>query len=230
MPLLLRPITSRDTLAWIRIRSLAYRGPTHDVLHGGRPIAESSIRAAAEDRKRDLLKPNTFHWKVVDSDLSPSEDDPPDNCGRTIAISAWSLCNVHVAGGDGKRDDKPTYAPPELRMDAIASLFGPLHAAQQDIMGTDSPYLMLSSLATHPLHQGRGAASMMLEWGLDEADRRGFAVYLDGTGIAKPLYERNGFGVVKEVEWDRKPWGGDGKDRHYCMVRKAKLRENGEGQ
>ena len=229
MSLSLLPIIPSDALSWIRIRSLAYYGPTHDVLHNG-PISESSIHGVAEDKKRDLIKPNTWHWKIVDTDLEPSADDPPDNGGRTIAISVWSVHNVKKEEGEEGSDEpatnpvvagdeKPGFLPPELRLDALTSLFGPLRAAQKEIMGISEPYFMLNSLATNPDYRGRGVARIMLDWGLEEADKRGMPTYLDATGLARPIYEKRGFVVVKGVEWDRVPWGGEGRDMHWCMLR-----------
>jgi WD repeat-containing protein 48 len=225
-------MTTEDTLSWIRVRALAYYGPTHDVLHSG-PIRESSIRGVAEDRKREIKKPNRWHWKVVDTDLEPSPDDPSDNGGRTIAISVWSLHNIQAGNRQDennetssvpaeKADDTPGFLPPELRLDALGSLFGPLRAAQASIMGTSTPYLMLNQLATHPDHQGRGAAKMMLDWGTQKADAEGLVTYLDSSVAGRPMYERRGFVLVKALEWDREPWGGEGKDWHGCMVRQPK--------
>lgn len=225
MPLELHPITPNDTLSWVRIRALAYYGPTHDVLHNGR-MRESSIRASAEDRKRELKKPNTWHWKIVDTDLEPSEDDPPANGGRTIAIAVWSMHNVTKGGSNEalsipaeKADDGPGFTPPELRVDAFASLFEPIRAAQEEIMGTSDPYFMLNSLATHPDHQGRGAAKLLLAWGLNKADTEDLVTYLDATSTGRPVYEKRGFKLVGASEWDRVPWGGQGKDWHGHMVR-----------
>lgn len=224
MPLILSPTRPSDTLSWARIRSIAYSGTTHDLLHSG-PICESSILRVAEDRKRELVKPNAWHWKVVDTDLEPSADDPLDNDGQIIAIAAWSLCNVGVKqeeSGDKeaeKADDAQPFTPPELRLDALSSLINPLRAAQKEIMGTEQPYLMLNSLATHPDQRGRGAAKLLLDWGLKKADSDGLVTYLDGTVMARPIYEKNGFKLVKDLEWDRVPWGGEGRDWLACMVR-----------
>jgi GNAT superfamily N-acetyltransferase len=228
MPLELSPITADDTLSWTRVRALAYYGPTHDVLHNGR-VSESSMRGAAEDRKRDLKKSNAWFWKIVDTSLEPSEDDPPHNGGRTIAIATWSMHNVKNEGSNEPAtnptvigDTKPAFMPPELRLDALGSLFGPLRGMQKEIMGTSEPYFMLNMLATHPEQQGRGAATLLLDWGMKKADEEGLVTYLDATGIAKPIYEKRGFEVKKALEWDRVPWGGEGKDCHYGMVRKPR--------
>jgi len=231
MPLQLHPMTEEDSLSWTRVRAIAYYAPTHVVVHSG-PISETSIRGVAEDRKREIKKPNTWHWKVVDTDLEPSSDDPPNNGGRTIAVSVWSMRNVSVMKeGENneapslpteKSDDIPGFLPPELRLDALGSLLGPLRAAQASIMGTSTPYFMLNQLATHPEHQGRGAAKMMLDWGMQKADEEGLVTYLDSTTTGRPVYERRGFALAKAFEWDRVPWGGEGKEWHGCMVRPAK--------
>ncbi|KZM22841.1 N-acetyltransferase [Ascochyta rabiei] len=244
MPLELHPLRPADALSYIRIRALAYYGPTHDVLHKG-PISEASIFGVAEDRKRDIGAPNVWHWKIVDTDLPPSKDDPEDNGGRTIAIAVWKMMNA-----DGKDERKkeggelvehasipvevevktdsplgprfPSFLPPELRLDALASLFDPLDASRGEIMGTENTFFMLNSFATHPDHQGRGAGSLLLDWGTGKADNEGLVTYLDATQVARPVYEKRGFEVRRAVEWDRTKWGGEGKDVHFCMVRQPK--------
>ncbi|KAJ8110054.1 hypothetical protein OPT61_g6998 [Boeremia exigua] len=249
MPLEVRPLRTVDSLSWNRTRALAYYGPTHDLLHNG-PVSESSIRGLARDREREIGNPNVWHWKVVDTDLAPSEDDPEDNGGRTIAIAVWKLMNApndHAhqhTPKPGKNDHReapvehasipaetgppasnelgPRYSsflPPELRLDALMSLFDPLDAARDEIMGTEKPYFMLNSLATHPDHHRRGAAGLLLDWGTRKADNEGLVTYLDATQLARPIYAKRGFELKRTVEWDRKVWGGEGVDLHYCMVR-----------
>ena len=229
MPLDLRPITAPDTLAWTRIRALAYYGPLHDLVHSG-PISSSSIRGVAQDRRKELGRPHSWHWKVVDTDLPPSEDDPADNGGRTIAIAVWSAHNVspqtheQAEGkgadvGGGEREDP--FVPPELRVEVLTAVLGPLRAAQEEIMGREAPYLKLDSLATHPEHQGKGAGKMLVEWGMRKADGEGWRCYLDASPKGLKLYERAGFKVVKEVTFDMGAWGGEGMDWWTCMVREV---------
>ena len=255
MPLELHPLRPSDSLSWIRTRALAYYGPTHDLLHCG-PVRETSLQGVADDRKREIGNANIWHWKIVDTDLTPSRDDPDDNGGRTIAVAVWKMMNVRnesvhrctpkekEAGNSshGAQEEAaakhgsvpvetepatnvsigpryPSFLPPELRLDALASLFDPLDASRNEIMGTEKPFFMLNSLATHPDHQGRGAGRLLLDWGVRKADDEQLVTYLDATQVAKPIYEKRGFEVRKAVEWDRTVWGGEGVDFHYSMVR-----------
>ncbi|KAL5389367.1 hypothetical protein PMIN06_000380 [Paraphaeosphaeria minitans] len=55
MPLVLRHLTTADTFAWTRIRTLAYLGPLHTLTHT-QPLSNSSILALAHDRSREIGK------------------------------------------------------------------------------------------------------------------------------------------------------------------------------
>lgn len=229
MPLDLRPLTVDDALAWTRIRSLAYYGPLHVLIHNG-PISEASIRSVAKDRRKEIGQPNAWQWKVVDTDLPPSDDDPEDNGGRTIAIAIWSAHNipnqteeddeVRVADAGKGKQDQP-FIPPELKLDVLRAALDPLHAEQEKIMGKNAPYLKLDSLATHPDHQGKGAGKMLVQWGMRKADEEGLKCYLCATARGLRLYEKAGFKTVKEVTFDMSEWGGEGKDWWACMVREV---------
>jgi GNAT superfamily N-acetyltransferase len=241
MPLEFAPLTTSDTLAWTRIRSKAYEGLTNQVVHTKLPVAESTVQGVADDRKKEIGKPNTWHWKIVDTDLAPSPDDPEDNGGRTIAVSIWSAHNVNEDGKpkiDGSNEpttnpaeidpapeqEEPPFLPPELRVDVLMALLTPMRDAQREIMGS-RPYFMLNTLCTDPQHQKRGAASIMLKWGMEKADELDLETYLDSSQVARPIYEKLGFEFLKWVEFDRVPWGGEGVDRYGCMVRKARRKE-----
>ncbi|KAL5114700.1 hypothetical protein ACEQ8H_007434 [Pleosporales sp. CAS-2024a] len=227
MPLEIHPMTLDDTLSWVRIRNKAYYGPTHDVIHNG-PVSEETIRRVAEDWKAEIHEPNTWHYKVVDTDLATSSDDPLDNRGQTIAFAVWAMRNVKAEVASdlavdavAKPKNMTTYSPPELRFDVLKSLLRPLRAAMLEIMGTTKEFFMLNSIATLPDHQGRGAGRLLLDWGMKKADDEGLLTYLTATSAGKRMYEKRGFVDVKTIKWDRTPWGGEGADCHWCMWKKG---------
>jgi len=53
-------------------------------------------------------------------------------------------------------------------------------------------------LFTAPAHRRRGAGQMCLDWGINQADSRGYEMFLEATIYGKPLYERNNYMVVEE--------------------------------
>lgn len=80
-------------------------------------------------------------------------------------------------------------------------------------------------LSTHPSHQGRGAGKMLVNWGCAIADEMNVEAFIEGTAIARHLYESCGF-VATPDEWvyvdvpDQ--WRGRPKIKYYFMERAAR--------
>jgi GNAT superfamily N-acetyltransferase len=54
-------------------------------------------------------------------------------------------------------------------------------------------------MGTDPLHQKRGAATMLIQWGLDHCKQENVPAYLESTMEAVPLYEKMGFRVAARI-------------------------------
>lgn len=77
-------------------------------------------------------------------------------------------------------------------------------------------------LATHPDHQHRGAATMLMKELVAEADALGLEMYCEATRTGHPLYEKYGFVVVKTLVFDPAEHGGQGLvETQMVMVRGA---------
>ncbi|KAK0117716.1 hypothetical protein ONS95_012045 [Cadophora gregata] len=59
---------------------------------------------------------------------------------------------------------------------------------------------VLDMMSTHPDHHRRGAAKMLVQWGCDIADKIGAEAFIEGTAIARRLYESCGF-VATPTDW-----------------------------
>ena len=60
------------------------------------------------------------------------------------------------------------------------------------------PCLVLNTLVTHPKYRRQGAASILLEWGLQQAAAVNVPTYLLASQSGQPLYLKNGFKPVRE--------------------------------
>ena len=65
-----------------------------------------------------------------------------------------------------------------------------------------------SFIATHPLHERRGAVSLLLRWGLECCIRDTVSAYLDSTADAESLYARHGFEVAETISMALEGVGG----------------------
>ena len=54
-------------------------------------------------------------------------------------------------------------------------------------------------------YRRRGAGTLLLQWGLERADRLGLETFLESTEIGRPLYAKNGFTVLNEIHWKPTP-------------------------
>lgn len=84
--------------------------------------------------------------------------------------------------------------------------------------------LVLNHVFTFPEHQRRGAASLLVTWPFEQADREGIVVYLDSEegGEGVKLYERLGFKKVDICHVDLTLCGLEGVYTHVAMVREPK--------
>lgn len=81
---------------------------------------------------------------------------------------------------------------------------------------------VLGMIVTSPDYRRRGAASLLLQWGLDQADEQGVEIYLESSVAGRPLYEKFGLRTLKVFDFDMAQLGYEGIDTHTCMLRPAK--------
>ncbi|KAF5867534.1 putative gnat family protein, partial [Botrytis fragariae] len=60
------------------------------------------------------------------------------------------------------------------------------------------PCVILDILTTHPSYQRLGAGTLLMQYGTAIADSLGLPAYIEGTVIAKHLYESHGFKAVPD--------------------------------
>jgi GNAT superfamily N-acetyltransferase len=60
-------------------------------------------------------------------------------------------------------------------------------------------------MGTDPSHEKRGAASLLLQWGIDQCKRHHVPGYLESTVEAAPFYEKRGFARMGTIAQDISP-------------------------
>jgi hypothetical protein len=60
---------------------------------------------------------------------------------------------------------------------------------------------------------------MLLNWGLEKADKAQLPAFLESSPMGKPLYARLGFEVQEVVTWDLTKYGLEGTDTSTVMIR-----------
>ncbi|ERS95176.1 acetyltransferase, GNAT family [Sporothrix schenckii 1099-18] len=158
-----------------------------------------------------------------------TEDDTHVRVMETAATDAGPKAIVAFAVWNAPR--KPTDPIPSMPPrdawpsdgdpDAAVEFFHDLERQHRRYMahptnaGQQQPHWYLELIATHPAHQGKGAAGALLRWAEQQADAQQVPCYLDATPDGRPVYTSKGHGY-RELEM-RRYFGG--VYEHVYMIR-----------
>ncbi|KAK7705675.1 hypothetical protein SLS57_009984 [Botryosphaeria dothidea] len=210
MPLEIRPVeeADADTMVYITTAALGSSGVIR--LKHDDPPHPAYMQRRRERVLNTLSKPTGRVLKVVDT----------DNNDEIIAIAHWEILDKGRSDEELKELEQP-YEPIEEERERYGRVqrdfFNYLHRVRRELGKT--PHYFLSLLVTHPNHYRRGAGSMLIRWGTEQADKAGLMCFLEASEAGRPLYKRHGF-VVKEItSFDLTKYGGTGTDENTTMTR-----------
>ncbi|KAH6665359.1 acyl-CoA N-acyltransferase [Plectosphaerella plurivora] len=128
-----------------------------------------------------LTKPFQRYVKIIDTETLDDQGKP-----RLVAWAKWDL-----AMPDERGERYPAWHEDQAA-EKVDAVMGTLEKNRRRVMGAQKHYY-LDTLATHPDYHRRGAASMLIKWGCDLADKDGVGAYVDASKAGAPLYARFGF-------------------------------------
>ena len=106
-------------------------------------------------------------------------------------------------------------------------ILGSRDAARCGWIEKDRPCWILMHMTTRPSQRGKGAARLLIQWGIEQAEKRGAPAYLEAGVLGRPVYEKMGFWQVGELmELNLRPFGVEAT---FVMAKMAYLpnsREN----
>ncbi|TDZ38749.1 hypothetical protein C8034_v009659 [Colletotrichum sidae] len=176
--------------------------PGWDTPEGVRASGErmaSRWRSVGKDREG---RPTTVFLKAT-------VPDPEDAGKRRIAgLAIWMQASAVEGHGEphpSKEKLKQAlglealYPGNETEQRYLAQCMSSLHKQRAEVIeqkATASPpaVFVLDLCAVDPKFQGRGAAKQLVQWGLDEAERRGgLEAILEGSSMGRHVYAKLGF-------------------------------------
>ncbi|PHH59724.1 hypothetical protein CDD81_2642 [Ophiocordyceps australis] len=205
MPLQVRPAYASDAPRAAAIEVEAY---------SSNPISNIMFPTGDKTRADSLVSklnasPACRWTKVVDTDIEAA------NGGNEalVAFSMWYFWET-------PRNDAPPMPVwgPSANDEACRLFYGTLRSNWVKHMA-GKPHIYLEYLHTDPKHQRRGAASLMLKWGADQADQLGLPIYLEATEAGKPQYEKHGFQTIGTAAIDFSKWGASSNMEPFLMLR-----------
>ncbi|KAL4939167.1 hypothetical protein BDV06DRAFT_199337 [Aspergillus oleicola] len=110
--------------------------------------------------------------------------------GETISFAKWQ--HPIPESEQDTYEEVPWKWPAETRLDILDEWTGKFVAAGEKLLGK-TPIYSLSYFGTDPKYERRGAASMLVTWGLERARKENVPAALESTKNAWAFYERLGF-------------------------------------
>lgn len=173
------------------------------------PPAYQSSHEWMQNYLSEGMKGESAHvWVVVD-DSVPSPDGLD---GYVVGFAKW--VGPRPGGLSQKDEGGEDRCPVDGNMILAKEFFAGMHQGHVDIMGGEEHWF-LSLIGVRPEAQGQGAARMLLQWGLQEAENAGMRVFLDATEDGRPVYEKYGFREVRQMHF------ANGTVKQTCMIREA---------
>ena len=109
----------------------------------------------------------------------------------------------------------------DISFDAHAKISKELPKDAVSLMSFSTPDLAL--LGTKAGQERKGAGKLLVEWGIERADRDELETFIYATAAGRPLYERCGFrAVADEIVLDLTQFGVQDSVSEWPMVRQPK--------
>ncbi|KAL4957553.1 putative GNAT family acetyltransferase [Aspergillus filifer] len=113
-----------------------------------------------------------------------------EGSGEIISFAKWQHPIPEVK--QNVYEEKPWEWPAGTRLDILDQWTRKIVAAGERLLGT-MPCYSLSFIGTDPEYERRGAASMLVNWGLERARKENVPAALESTKNAWAFYEKLGF-------------------------------------
>jgi GNAT superfamily N-acetyltransferase len=165
----------------------------------------------------DLIFPEAWEHKA---EVELSEEQKKEE-KKVVGIAIWVL--QPVARTQEQYDKEAAEKEPTTHSpSANGALLDAMDAAMtvsKKWLGLE-PYLYLRILAIDPAYQRRGVGSLLLDGGMEIADRCGIQSYLEATKVGRPLYARYGYEDREYMDFDVVKYAPTAKDDppHQFMV------------
>ncbi|KAJ9605588.1 hypothetical protein H2200_010245 [Cladophialophora chaetospira] len=202
MPLILQEAVEADVPRLVEIERDAYATNAMSPILFPGPFPPDALEKRGEGLIKQRRADPSIRWvKAVDMETRD-----------IVAFAKWDIIEKP------KEIVRSRVFGPGCNVEACEEFFGGIARKRKELMG-DKAYCLLDLLQTEPKHQGRGAGSMLIKWGLDIADELNLPAYLESSPAGHRLYQKFGFKDIDELKMSPKWNYGTADPNIYFMLR-----------
>ncbi|KAK6958487.1 hypothetical protein Daesc_001288 [Daldinia eschscholtzii] len=187
MPLSLTVAEQSDAARIAEIHMAAFGSNAMLLAQFPTPAVRNDLKKSIELKAlADIEDPKTTVLVVRDSSLEPQNN--------AISFAKWS----HPVRPEEDYVEPPWTWPVGTNLGVLNDWAKKTEAAQSHALG-DAPCYRLTFMGTDPAYQGRGAASMMVRWGMEQSRIDLAPAYLESTIEAATFYKKLGFTALEKI-------------------------------
>ncbi|PGH09490.1 hypothetical protein GX51_00595 [Blastomyces parvus] len=139
------------------------------------PALREGLRVSLMDKAREEIRDPQWAVLVIRDE------------NEIISFAKWKR-----PVNDAAYHEAPWRWPEGTRMDILDEWTKKVDDACSRAIG-NTPCYCLSFIGTHPKHERRGAASMLIRWGMERSASENVPIQLESTLVAWPVYKKLGF-------------------------------------
>ncbi|KAI1436827.1 acyl-CoA N-acyltransferase [Xylaria sp. CBS 124048] len=211
MPLQVLPANEADAERAAQIENDAYAGDPFCPFLAPGPFPELPFgqkNPRIEELTRSLRESPSVRWfKVVDTDITPSEDNQ-----QMIGFAQWNIND----GSHLPLEARRSYGP-GTNLEACEALYGWLRAVRNERLEARK-HIHLRLLHVDPKHQRRGAGRMLVMSGIEAFSKLGLPFFLESSVAGHSLYLSCGFRDIDIKVIDFTRWGKPANHVNYVMT------------
>ncbi|WPH03335.1 Hypothetical protein R9X50_00621200 [Acrodontium crateriforme] len=136
-----------------------------------------------------LMKEGNVTFKVVD----------PSDSTRIIGMAQWSRPYFFANPENDKRAAGEDETPACVDLEARNQLMEALDGARKETWRDDWNFWYLGTLAVDEDYRRQGIATLLMEWGIQQAEKDGLPLYLEATPMGALFYPSLGFEAIKVI-------------------------------
>jgi ribosomal protein S18 acetylase RimI-like enzyme len=163
MSFVVEPLQESDLVEWAKVHFQAFYPRISMLWHS--PPTEKGFELLGETRRPILSNPEAHVFKCVDT-----------SNGKIVGVAHWKVYEkqrtpeeVEATLGEDQKDPVAN-AEIHINLDARGIFMKNIWTSRREVLG-GQPNVMLGVLTVLPEYQRRGVGKLLVQWGVDEADR-----------------------------------------------------------
>ncbi|OTA55138.1 hypothetical protein K449DRAFT_425982 [Hypoxylon sp. EC38] len=179
-------------------KSFGHDAPFVDIYFPGHDTPSGQVQGSRRLMEwKQTSKNSTFLKAVIPAG--------PGNQERVIGFAIWTYMKEAPPADLDKVEDVKEVWPDEDDREFMTRLWGDYVVPRTQVINGSSGkgVYVLELLAVHPDYQRLGAGTALVSWGTKAADKQGLKAVVEGTPIARHLYEQCGLHAeIEEMRFD----------------------------